>query len=298
MKNSITKHTNPVVMANTIYMAGGVSRSSYLLVEGPSDFQIFNRFIAQTGWSIFWLEGKLNVIACIRELLDRGFNRFQALLDNDPLDHAACPGPVVYTDSADLEAELLKIPHVCEGVMISSALRRHGDILERHGQTSWWGFLSGFVRPWTLARLAVSVRPDKPSLRDFPIGRVVGTSGIELDTDKVCFEINRRMGESADLTPTKVAGTQLSAEEIDNLHCGHHLTSAAAWIASQVLGAPKLGISYVEDKLRSLVNFDDFAAIPAIIQLQEMAHNRGTCLWGDERCPRCSVQPVHSIALR
>lgn len=293
MRNSITKHADPIVLANTIYMAGGAARSSYLLVEGPSDFQVFNRFIAQTEWSIFWLEGKNNVVVCVRELLDRGFTRFQALLDNDPLDHVECPGPVVYTDLADLESELLNIPRVCERVMISSALRSHGDLLEINGHSSWWGLLTGFLIPWTLARKVVSDLPDKPTLKDLPLGRIVGAGGLELDIEKVCSEISRRMRDAPDVTPTALASQQLPARDLDKFHCGHHLTSAAAWISWKALNAPKLGVSHVEDKLRSLVDFGEFLAIPAIYRLQEMAHDRGTCLWGKGQCSSCP-QLAHS----
>lgn len=88
-------------------------KGSFLIVEGDTDYRLFEKFIDTTSCNLEYIKGKDNVIETIKILEIRGFNGALAIVDADLeylLGFKYKSLNLLRTDTCDIESLMLKSP--------------------------------------------------------------------------------------------------------------------------------------------------------------------------------------------
>lgn len=289
MNGDLKDEQTPVIKAVELMLQAQCERRHVLLVEGPSDYQLFNRFVAEERWELEYLEGKDGLLECATVLETMGMSHYRVLTDRDPLDPVAIPG-AHYTAAADLEADLLEIDRILETALLSRAGERPQRRLTELRCNSWRELIYGLVSPWTALRIATSRDGSSVPLRDFPVhslaSRQTGTTSVEAAATEVS---KRTRGE---ISTAKAAAmiSAVSLEDMRGIHNGHHLASAIAWASSMLLSGPKVGSDRIEELIRATVTLSDLLTLKCVRELEFWAHDRKACMWITGSCATCAPQ--------
>jgi len=279
LKNEVT----PVTKAVEVMMQAQVENRLVLLLEGISDFKIFNRFVSESRWEIEYLEGKDNVAKCIETLKLMDQSHYYSILDNDPLDHTKVTGNVTYTNYSDLEAEILANSKFFDEIVTSSSTLRPARVLDSLNAASWNEVIYRIVAPWTHLRLYSFSNGLAIPMKDFP-EKIIDRSRA----DCVYSAASEIFAERAKFSISKEGANEV-LESMDlgrlaKLHRGHHLTTAMAFIMAISLGAPKIGSRGVEEKIRTSIIFSDFQSLQCVQALAQWSHLHNKCIWRDGLC--------------
>lgn len=289
MNGDIKYEQSPVIRAVELMLQAQFESRHVLLVEGPSDYQLFNRFIAEEGWELEYLEGKEGLLECATVLESMGMSHFRVLTDRDPLDPVAIPG-AHYTTEADLEADLLEIDRILEAALMSRAADRPQKRLSELGCGSWRELVYGLVSPWTSLRIALAKAGHSVPMRDFPVhalaNRLTGTTSVAA----TATEISRRTRGSIASARAEMLISSISPDDLRGIHNGHHLASAIAWASSMLLGGPKVESERIEELIRATVTMSELLTLACVRELDSWAHSRSACLWTAGSCLTCEEQ--------
>lgn len=283
MNGDLRDEVTPQTKANELMMQLGVDGRYVLLLEGPGDFKVFNRFVSESLWELTYLEGKENVSSCVNELVDKGHSRFHAYLDYDPFDHKPIKGDVTYTDHADMEGELLGNPDVAEGLVYATAMVRPEESLKALGSSSWQRFLYDLTAPWTALRKFDYLQGYATPMTDFPRSGL-DTVDIAGRLEALMEAYVRRSKGAVDMEECRRVIASVDDHSLDRLHRGHHLTTVMAWIIESILQGRSMGARGVEAMLTAMPSAEQFRGIPSVKRFEEWAHSRGTCVWRSELC--------------
>ncbi|MCG3256447.1 MAG: DUF4435 domain-containing protein [Candidatus Heimdallarchaeota archaeon] len=106
-------NSSPTILANKIMMLRTSFKGSFLIVEGDTDYRLFEKFIDTTSCNLEYIKGKDNVIETIKILEIRGFNGALAIVDADLeylLGFKYKSLNLLRTDTCDIESLMLKSP--------------------------------------------------------------------------------------------------------------------------------------------------------------------------------------------
>ncbi|WAJ33811.1 hypothetical protein OUO20_01960 [Arthrobacter sp. FX8] len=295
MNGDMREEQTPVNRAVELMMQAQIDRRLVLLVEGISDFRLFNRFLAAERWELEYLEGKDNLAECARTLSEMGLTNFRVLTDRDPLDPLEIRG-AVYTTFADMEADLLALEGLLERVLLSSASRRPDEQLRRCQADSWPELVHALVSPWTALRVASKQQRLELPLKDFPINSLASQKTATVSVSAVAKEAARRSRGQLTEEEARELIESLSATDLERVHNGHHLTGAIAWITSEMLDSSKISRDRVEERLRAAVDLNGLLLLASIQDLDSWAHRHRKCMWKSGHCPRCMVESSPTAA--
>jgi hypothetical protein len=286
MNGDIREEQTPVIRAVELMMQTQLDRRFVLLVEGISDFRLFNRFISEVHWELEYLEGKNNLAECARQLTEMGLTHFRVLTDRDPLDPIEI-SDAIYTTLADMEADVLALDGVLESILLSSASKKLDQQLINFHASSWHDLVYRLVSPWTALRFVSKKHALDLPLADFPISSLANRQTATVSIGAVAREAAQR--SRGRLThEAATAMLELSFTDLRDMHNGHHLTQAIAWVISEILDTSKIGRDRVEERLRAVVELDRLLLLASVRDLDQWAHERGKCIWKAGRCPRCA----------
>lgn len=274
----------PTTKANEILMQAIVDKRFYLIVEGITDFRLFNQFLSVDDWEVEFLNGKVNVAQCMKELTQADFNRASAVLDSDPLDPCTADGEVFYSALADLDADLFAINGIIDRIIRANSRVRDQIILAQTGRTSWRDLVMHLVGPWTVARRHLADADRGVGMKDFPIHALGDSERIALKTSELSKMLHQKT--SGYLTPDDLARIIREAEDddLEPLHNGHHIAGVVAWIVSEVLAGTKMRPETIEDFARTIVTAEELKTLSVISNLTGWAHIRGKCIWAASIC--------------
>jgi hypothetical protein len=295
MNGDLREEQTPVVRAVELMMLAQLERRFVLLVEGISDFRLFNRFISEERWELEYLEGKDNLAECARVLNEMGLSHFRVLTDRDPLDPLEI-SDATYTTLADMEADLLGIEGVLETILLSSARKKPEEQLRQCEATTWSELVHRLVSPWTALRLASKKQRLDLPLSDFPIHSLANRQTATVSVAAVAREAANRSGARLTAEEATRLVTSSAAADLTGIHNGHHLTAAIAWVISEVLDTSKVGRDRVEERLRAALELDKLLMLASVRDLDRWAHERGRCMWRLDRCPRCGAEAALAAA--
>lgn len=148
--NSIIKEITPQTIANEIRMNRAVLEGAFLLVEGQTDFRIFERFVNPEKCTIIDCRGNENLFGTITILEDDHFAGVIAIADKDYFDIIGYPyyrGSVVFTDENDLEMMILSssaLQHTIQEFGSENKIDAQPD--EVHVQIAEWASIVGALR--------------------------------------------------------------------------------------------------------------------------------------------------------
>ncbi|WP_426990564.1 hypothetical protein [Pseudarthrobacter sp. Y6] len=275
----------PTTKANEILMQAMVDERFYLLVEGATDFKLFNRILPVEAWEVEFLDGKHNVAKCMQDLVLQGANRVSAVLDSDPLDPCISEGQVFYSQLADLDADLFAIEGLIDRIVTSNAQVRDQTVLAQIGQPTWRDVVIGLVEPWTAARLHLSVSAPGVSMKEFPVHLLGDAQTAKLRSVELNRLVENKGGrgylESVDV---KDLVHEKGSKELELFHNGHHIASALAWVLSEVLKANKLRANTVEDFARTAITLEEIRRLRVVVEFHAWAHAQSTCIWPAGSC--------------
>ena len=111
--SSVKKEVTADTIYNEVRMLRSSSSKAFLLVEGSSDSNVFQRFSSAVDCTIVVCLGKANLFGAITKLEVNRVEGVLAFADRDFSDLIGYPeynGVVVFTDDNDLEAQILNSP--------------------------------------------------------------------------------------------------------------------------------------------------------------------------------------------
>lgn len=271
--------------ANELLMQAMVDSRFYLLVEGATDFRLFNQILPTENWEVEFLDGKENVTKCMATLSGCGVDRAAAVLDSDPLDPSSSAGQVFYSELADLDADLLAVEGMIDRIIAANAQVRDRIVLSSTGAKDWRDVALRLVEPWTAARKhIVEHQVAGVSMKDFPIHLLGDANAIRLRQTS----LEKLLAAKTGIKPLPDSLVEALADskrsDLGSLHNGHHLAAAVAWILSSVLSAAKMSPNTIEDFARTAITSDELKNLFVISQLSRWAHERGECLWSTAQC--------------
>lgn len=271
--------------ANELLMQAMVDNRFYLLVEGATDFRLFNQILPTENWEVEFLDGKQNVVQCMAVLSDQGIDRATAILDSDPLDPSSSEGHIFYSELADLDADLLAIDGMIDRIIAANAQVRDQRVLLGMGLSSWRDVVMGLVEPWTAARKHFSEHlVAGVSMKDFPIHLLGDAKTVRLQLTA----LKKLLADKSGLQPLPNELVDALAEprrpELEPFHNGHHMAAAVAWILSNVLSSTKMNANTVEDFARTAITPAEIRNLLVISELTDWAHSRGNCVWRENLC--------------
>lgn len=286
MNGDLKDEQTPVNKAVELMLQAQVERRHVLLLEGPSDYQLFNRFVEEAQWELEYLEGKEGLLECATVLATMGLSHFCVLSDRDPLDPVSIPG-AIYTTESDLEADLLTIDRIFDAALTSRAIHRPQRRLSELNSQSWRELIDDLVSPWTSARLALSRQGHSVPMRDFPIHALGNRTTGTLSLEATAVEVSKRSRGAISDSQVLLLISSVMSSELKGIHNGHHLVSAIAWASSTLLGASKIGSERIEEMLRTAVTFPELLSLACVRELEHWAHSHNTCLWITGLCSIC-----------
>lgn len=291
MNGDLKEEQTPVSKAVELMLQAQVEKRHVLLVEGPSDYQLFNRFIEEARWELEYLEGKEGLLECATVLATMGLSHFCVLSDRDPLDPVSIPD-AIYTTESDLEADMLTIDRIFEAALTSRAVLRPQRRLSELEAQSWRELIDRLVSPWTAARLTLCRLGHSVPMRDLPI-HALGDKGTgTLSPEATAVEVSKRSRGAISESQVLSLIHSVTSKDLEGMHNGHHLASAMAWASSALLGASKIGSDRIEEMMRTAITFAELLTLACVRELEQWAHNRNACLWRTGLCSTCNDTSV------
>lgn len=257
----------------------------YLIVEGATDFRLFNQILPTDDWEVEFLDGKENVAKCMTALVGGGVDRAAAVLDSDPLDPSQASGQVFFSELADLDSDLFAIEGLIDRIVAANAQVRDKKVLGSLGMQNWREVVLRLVEPWTAVRKHL-VEKGIPgiSMKDFPINRLGDKSTGQVSRSALENLLIERSGFNPLPEELTQALATPTSEELEPFHNGHHLAAAVAWILANLLASTKMNPNTIEDLARTAITEIELRKLLVVSQLSDWAHKRGTCVWRDYLC--------------
>ena len=289
-RTDLRSEVTATTKANELMMQAMVDDRFYLLVEGPTDFRLFNQILPTENWEVEFLDGKENVAKCMASLSVGGIDRAAAVLDSDPLDPSSVAGEVFYSELADLDADLLAVEGMVDRIVAANSQVRDRRILSSTGREDWRDVVLRLVEPWTAARKHFTENPVYGvSMKDFPIHLLGDAKTVQIKQ----ASLERLLADKSGLDPLPGdlvdALSRSGQPELEPLHNGHHLAAAIAWLLASVLSSTKMNANTIEDLARTSITPEETRKLLVLSDLSVWAHNRGCCIWRDNLCD-CSFR--------
>lgn len=282
--HELMEAVTPVIKANEISMQAAVDDRSYLIVEGKSDFRLFNKILSVEDWEVEYLEGKHNVTRCIEQLDENGVLKAIAVLDSDPYDPCQTDAPVVYSSYADLDADIFAVEGMIDRIIGANSNIRDQTVLRTLGADSWHELILELVTPWTALREFTSTSGNSVSMTDIPISRIANAHNGKIDVEKITSHLVQRSGGRLSEDELRIALEQSTNIKYDDKHNGHHLAHAIAWVIAEVLKSEKMKPTTIEDLARTSIQFSELRSLPVLQSIDAWAHQFSICIWQDPGC--------------
>lgn len=259
---------------------------SFILVEGPTDCAVFDRFVNDEHFTTVPAHGKERALGAIERVSGgKQLTAVYAILDRDwvgiledGLDHHT----VVYTDFYDLDACIFFAPGVYQALAASFCT----DLSFRHGaagctQDDITTACVNLVLPLGLLRYISRRDGLGLNLRDFPLGQVAKdpTAGVDL-TELVTLACKRGGKDPADhaglvdLLQQEVA----RASKREQYCSGHDLAKAFSLVAKQ-RWASKAGHDTIERSARAAFGPDAFEQSSVFHASRRWTTTTGATAW-------------------
>ena len=274
----------PRIKANEILMQAMVDDRSYLIVEGKSDFKLFNKILSFEDWEVEYLEGKHNVTRCIEQLDANGVIRAMAVLDSDPYDPCQTDAPVVYSYYADLDADIFAVDGMIDRIIGSNSNVRDQAALRGLGSDSWHDLILALVSPWTALREFTATSGKPIGMADIPMSRIANSHSCKIDHEKITRHMVQRSGGRLSEEEIRTALELSSSSQYDDKHNGHHLAQAIAWVIADVLHSEKMKPSTIENLARTSIHLSELRSLSVFQSIDAWAHPFGICIWRDSDC--------------
>ena len=238
---------------------------SFILVEGPTDCAVLDRFVNSDHFVTVPALGKVRALGAIEQI--HGGDRITAvyaILDRDwvgLLDDGVDYQTVVYTDFYDLDACIFFAPEVYEALAASFCT----DMSFKHGaagcrQEDITAACLRLALPIGLLRYISQRDGLGLNLRDFPLSAVVGGAGEEVDIAGLIMIACKRAGtEPADHPAlASLLEAELARTRDGERYCsGHDLAKAFALVARR-RWASNVGHDVIERSARAVLSHDAF----------------------------------------
>lgn len=288
-KGDIASEITPEIKSNELLMQSQVDTRAIVLVEGKTDFRLFNGILSDDGWIIEYLDGKHNVVACIERLETFGSNRSIAILDRDPFDHLSTNSSAIYSLNADLDADLFAIDGLVDKIIKRNSNVRDVPVLENFGYSTWWDVVLSLVAPWTAARAYSHENSNGIALTAFPVHKIASQSTCAIDAEEFRKQI---LDRSRGLIDGEIVNSFLLKSNFDRMESnanGHHIAQSVAWIISEILKSEKMSAGTIENIARGALGTDELRELKVLRDLDVWAHGVAHCVW-NQKCTTMSDQ--------
>ncbi|WP_330330402.1 hypothetical protein OHS33_12135 [Streptomyces sp. NBC_00536] len=261
---------------------------SFLVVEGPADLAVFDRFVDKSRCLILTAHGKSRALNAIKAANDNSFPGALAILDRDwlgllPLEEAL--DRISYTDDYDLDACVFYSESVCEGVASAFADLSVYEVgkngcreVDIHDRCQSLAFPIGLLR-FISARDSLAL-----ALRDFPISAAIDRATLKIDVSKIIKIALSKSDGSCPLTEDEIL--QIYFAEVEKVrhprrYCsGHDLAKAFAYLLKSHWGASSnVGADIVERSSRAAMSLELLKRLDTHSNVERAAASLGVRVW-------------------
>lgn len=279
-RGDIRSEVTPEIKANEILLQSQTDPRGFIIVEGKTDFRLFNSILDVGDWEVEYLNGKHNVVKCVNNMFNAGLRKMTAVLDRDPYDEINQVEPVVYSRNADLDSDMFALDGLIDRIIQRNSNIRDVPVLRELGFASWRQAVMSLVVPWTVLRDHASRNSIAFNFTDFPINEFADSSKCEINIPKfIATLLQRSQGK---LRETEIVAALNAGVDSNVVSCvnGHHIAKAIAWIVSAILRSEKLKATTIEDLARMGIEKNELENLEVLTDLDEWAHDIGRCIWG------------------